>query len=141
MPSQEFLHDGGPDRDCVWVMNEEMPVLPERREQVIFSRPPGGSPGSYHSFRQGGTKKGIVFKINPESRDSCSTPELPRGFDQVIRLAIVIRFAFEMTATTAHKIDHSANHRWVQAGESKGRPTARRLTEYDCFAVFNKKVG
>jgi hypothetical protein len=46
-------------------MNEELPVLAERREQMIFSRPPGGSPGSYHSFRQSGTKKGIVFKINP----------------------------------------------------------------------------
>ncbi len=101
MLGEEFLHDGCPDRDRVGIVDEEMSLLPKRRKQVIFSRSSGGPPSGCHSFRQSRTKERIVLEIDPECRDSCGAAEFLRSFDQVIRLAIVVRFAFETTAATA----------------------------------------
>jgi hypothetical protein len=55
--------------------------------------------------------------------------ELGRCFDQIVRGAIAVRFAVEVTAAPGREANDGTHRWWILAGKRDRTPTATRLTD------------
>src|SRR6185437_14125164 len=87
---EETADQGRPQRDAIFGIDEEMSVMAECRQHVIFGIAACGNEGAVHPLCYFRPEIAIVFGIDPEHRDARGAAEFGRRGDEFIRSAIVV---------------------------------------------------
>src|SRR5215471_18962070 len=108
-----------------------MPVLLERRQQVVFGNAADLRPSLVEPLGERWTKERVVLRIDHEDWNLRRAAELAGRRHQVIGPAVVVRLPVEMAPASAFEVDASAHLRGILAGERQGVPAASGLSNHD----------
>src|SRR5215469_11313234 len=89
--TQELRDNWGPYRRRIGIVDEEMPVVLERRQQVKFGVAASRRPCLVKPLGKGRPKERVVLRVDHQERNPRRAAELTCRRHKVVGLAIVVR--------------------------------------------------
>src|ERR1700740_3312733 len=111
--TQELRDDWGPHRRRVGIVDEEVPVVLVRWQQVKLGVAASRRPCLVKPLGKGRPKERVVLRIDHQERNPRRAAELTCRRHKLVRLAIVVRLPPEMAAAPAFEIDARTHHRRI----------------------------